>query len=147
MAVGGKRRLPGTLALIRGSIPQGNAKHRSTKKVEVAPLNAVPPSPLWLPNVYAIAEWERLAPIMVEHKLLTPANESALAMMCAAFGKIIEGMRDPKRDFALSSTLLTQYRLMVSEFGLTPASQMRAVPFGDEGKAPENPFAKNKRQA
>lgn len=101
-----------------------------------------PPAPDWMPNVHAVKEWNRLAPILHANKLLTEAGLSALAVLCALHGDIVDQWA---RRISPTGHLLAQYRSLVNDFGLTPVAQGRVRPSGEKEK--QNAFARNKRTA
>jgi phage terminase small subunit len=95
----------------------------------------VPAPPDWLLNKNAIDEWNRLAPILFNNKLLTEVGTSALGQLCAMHGVIV-GLW--KNGDCPTSALLSQYRVLSNDFGLTPSSQMRVTPISPKKN---NPFA------
>ena len=110
--------------------------------VELPLVAECPPAPDWMPNVHAVKEWNRLAPILHANKLLTEAGLSALAVLCALHGDIVDQWA---RRISPTGHLLAQYRSLVNDFGLTPVAQGRVRPSGEKGK--KNAFARNKRTA
>lgn len=106
--------------------------------VDLPAVSAVPDAPDWMPNAHAVYEWDRLAPILVANKLLTEAGTSALAMLCALHGKIVQLYTAGE---APTGNMMAQYRALVNDFGLTPVAQGKVKPAGKEADA--NPFARN----
>jgi hypothetical protein len=106
----------------------------------VADLN--PPAPDWLPNCHAVNEWTRLAPILAAVGLLTEGGLSALGVLCALHGKIVQLYAAGESP---TGHMLAQYRALVNDFGLTPVAQGR-VKSVDHGKAPSR-FANNGRKS
>src|SRR4051812_19442358 len=98
-----------------GNVPLDDTIHYPT-------LEYAPPPPDWLVNVHARQEWLRLTPILTKHKLLTEANLSALASLCAIHGIMVTHWA--ANSFPPSS-LIAQFRQLCSEFGITPMSQGR----------------------
>src|SRR5690606_25689481 len=85
------------------------------------PLTAeIPSAPDWLPNAHAVKEWERLAPILHAVGLLTNAGLSALGMLCALHGKLVQLWSAGESP---TGHMLAQYRALVNDFGLTPVAQ------------------------
>jgi len=109
--------------------------------VDLPLVNEVPLPPDWLPNVHAMKEWERLAPILVANKLLTQAGLSALGILCSLHGKIVQLFAAGETPHA---SLVAQQRGLMNDFGLTPASQGKVKPGAETD--PGNKFAKNGRR-
>lgn len=92
-------------------------------------MSEVPSAPDWLPNAHAVKEWERLAPILVANKLLTEAGTSALGMLCALHGKLVQLWAAGEAPVA---SMVAQYRNLINDFGLTPVAQGKVKPVGEE---------------
>jgi len=106
--------------------------------VDLPVLDAVPAAPDWMPNSHAIKEWDRLAGILTANKLLTEGGLSALGMLCALHGKIVQLYAAGE---APTASLAGTLRNMVNDFGLTPVAQGKVKPVGDSDKG--NKFAGN----
>ena len=131
-------RKPSSLKVIAGT----DRKDRATEPVVDLPLvGEIPPPPDWLPNNAALDEWNRLAPILHANKLLTEAGLSALAMLCALHGKIVQLYAAGEAPTASMSGTL---RNMQNDFGLTPVAQGKVSPTGEA--KPGNSFANNGRK-
>jgi phage terminase small subunit len=98
----------------------------------------VPPPPDWLPNAHAVKEFERLAPVLVNNKLLTQAGLMAFAHLCALHGKIVQLYAAGECP---TGHMLSQYRALINDFGLTPVAQGKVRASSDNQR--ENPFKKN----
>ncbi|MDQ0347865.1 phage terminase small subunit P27 family [Ancylobacter vacuolatus] len=101
--------------------------------------------PEWL-SPDARAEWERVAPILIEERrTLTMTDVATLANYCVAVGRAAEAERlitsegmiyhsktGPKKHpaVAISSDAQTQARLLAGELGLTPVSRSRPAARG-----------------
>lgn len=108
-------------------------------QIEDEPIVAIPPPPLWLNN-HGVAEWLRLAPILIERELLTEGSLSALAQLCALHGNIVQMYC---ANVVPNAAMLGTLRNMMNDFGLTPASQGKvkgATPSGEPTK-PANKFS------
>lgn len=110
--------------------------------VDLPPVSEVPPAPDWLPNAHAVKEWDRLAPILVANKLLTEAGTSALGMLCALHGKLVQLWAAGEAPVA---SMVAQYRNLINDFGLTPVSQGKVKPVGEEPAG--NKFAQRGKRA
>lgn len=128
-------RKPPALKSISGS------REPSSPALELPMLTAVPPAPDWLPNAHAVNEWNRLAAILVNNGLLTEAGMSALAVLCALFGKIQQLYTAGESP---TGHMIAQYRALANDFGLTPVAQGK-VRRADLSSA-DNRFAANGRR-
>jgi phage terminase small subunit len=106
--------------------------------VELPLIDDTPEAPDWLPNAHATKEWNRLAPLLAANKLLTEAGLSALGVLCALHGTLVQQFSAGMQP---TGHIVAQYRALVNDFGLTPVAQGKVKPSGDE--KPNNPFAKN----
>lgn len=104
-------------------------KHPPKKPLELIeePLKEIPLPPLWLSNIHATIEWERVARILIENKLLTESSLSSLGVLCSMYGKLIEVF---EHGGVPKAAELQQYRNLANDFGLTPMSQARLKPTG-----------------
>lgn len=135
----GPGKKPAGLKVVAGT----SRKDREVEAVALPVVDAVPAAPDWLPNAHAVKEWDRLAPILVANKLLTEAGTSALAHLCALHGKIVQLYAAGESPVA---TMVSQYRNLINDFGLTPVAQGKVKSVGE--KPESNPFARNgKRQS
>lgn len=96
--------------------------------------------PDWL-SADALAEWDRVAPILIEERrTLTVTDIASLVNYCVAVGQAAEASRiitregmtymsktGPKKHpaVAIRSDAMTQARLLAGELGLTPVSRSR----------------------
>lgn len=110
--------------------------------VDLPAISAVPMPPDWLPNAHAIKEWNRLAPILVANKLLTEAGLSAFGMLCALHGKLVQLWSAGEAPVA---SMVSQYRNLINDFGLTPVAQGKVKPVGETPAA--NKFSGNGKRA
>ncbi|HUG26218.1 hypothetical protein [Piscinibacter sp.] len=117
----------------------GSRRLRDKAMPAVLPtIEAVPAAPDWLPNAQALAEWQRLAPILVANRLLSEATLSVLGHACALHGRIVQAMAAGQQPKA---AVIGAYRALLNDFGLTPAFAAK-VSRGHEGKG-ANRFAGN----
>lgn len=139
--IGGGRR-PNILRELTGKPTQAVIPQQTS--IRVTPLRAVPKCPAWIKDALAIEQWDEIAPVMIEHKLLTKSNLPMLALMVATFGRIVEGYT-ARKNGSINTALLAQYRTLVNDFGLMPCSQLRIrLPEATEN---ENPFLHNRKAA
>lgn len=109
--------------------------------IELPTVSEAPEAPDWLPNAHAVKEWNRLAAILTANKLLTEGGLSALGMLCALHGKLVQLWAAGE---APTGHMMAQYRALINDFGLTPVAQGRVKPVGAEKE--ENKFSGNGRK-
>lgn len=132
-------RKPTTLKAISGTVQPCRALPKEAPTLPV--ISDVPEAPDWLPNAHAVKEWDRLAPILVANKLLTEAGLSALGMLCALHGKLVQLWAAGEAPVA---SMVSQYRNLINDFGLTPVSQGKVRSVGE--KPADNKFGRNGRR-
>jgi phage terminase small subunit len=130
---------PRALKVVSGTVQPSRDEKAS---VELPVVGEVPKAPDWLPNAHAVKEWERLAPILVANKLLTEAGTSALGMLCALHGKLVQLWAAGEAPVA---SMVAQYRNLINDFGLTPVAQGKVKPVGEDQGA--NKFANRGKRA
>lgn len=91
--------------------------------------------PDWLNGPEALAEWDRLTALLESSRVLTQADLTALAHLCNLHGACVKLYRAGMEPTAAQ---LTQLRLMLAEFGLTPASRSKAGTAAPKDQ--KNPF-------
>ena len=106
--------------------------------IDLPLVDGVPHAPDWLPNSHAMREFDRLAPILVANRLLTEAGLMALAHLCALHGKIVQLYAAGESP---TGHLISQYRNLINDFGLTPVAQGKVKAGGEAPKG--NKFANN----
>jgi P27 family predicted phage terminase small subunit len=157
----GRKPTPTHLKLIKG-----NPGRRPIRMDEFRPEARIPPCPRHLKGE-AKKEWLRVTKLLLQHCMVAEVDRGALAMLCTLWGRYVdaEEMIDKAKEaapasaglfvkspngfpiqspwLAVSNKAIEQYKAMCSEFGLTPAARVRAVPtttqpqlpgFGDEDK-------------
>lgn len=107
-------RKPTNLKIIDGS------RQPDIPAVDLPLVDYVPAAPDWLPNAHAIREWDRLAPILFNNKLLTEAGVTTLGILCSLFGKIVQLYAAGESP---TGHMIAQYRALANDFGLTPVAQ------------------------
>ena len=80
--------------------------------------------PNWLTNADAVAEWDRLYPLLEANRVLTTADVTMLAHLCRLHGSTV---RRTRAGMDVSSSSEAQLRAYYSEFGLTPSSRTRVL--------------------
>ncbi len=112
----------------------------------VTPLKALPPPPPLLKrSPRGTLEYNEVGPLLIEAGLLTRANLYLFVGGCRAIGQIVEAVEE---GLPMNQSLLTLYKNILGEFGLTPTSQIRRggpeAPPAEQGE-PANEFEANKR--
>lgn len=131
----GPGKKPASLKVVAGT----DRKDRATViAVDLPLITEVPAAPDWLPNAHAVKEWDRLAKILTANKLLTEGGLSALGMLCAMHGTIVQMYA---AGMAPTASMAGTLQSMINDFGLTPVAQGKVKPSGAEEKT--NKFAKN----
>ena len=133
----GPAKKPTTLKSIAGT--RQKCRDAPPPAVDLPLVTEVPSAPDWLPNSHAVKEWNRLAPILTANGLLTEGGISALAMLCAAHGKIVQLYSAGE---APTASMMSTLQSMINDFGLTPVAQGKVKPVGDQDKK-GNKFAGN----
>lgn len=104
--------------------------------VDLPSIDSLPPPPDWLVNAHAGTEYQRLGPLLVNNGLLTEAGLMTFVHYCNIHGQLVRlwaaGMEP-------TGHLLSQYRGLANDFGLTPVAQGKVKPSGEKPKA--NAFA------
>lgn len=93
------------------------------------PQSIEPPDDLIGPD--AVKMWEKYTRVLSASRVLSDADLEMLLHLCNLHASILKKWRagvDP------TASMLTQLRLMASEFGLTPASRSKANELGEGGK-------------
>ena len=111
-------------------------------------VNLLPEPPDWM-GEYGRKEWERVGPVLIEHRLLTDADLIAFAAYCANVDLMIESMLDIQKNghtilgargevrnpaLAAFAQAVTALRGLATEFGMTPSSRARMRLPGDDGE-------------
>ncbi|MCR8961156.1 P27 family phage terminase small subunit [Variovorax sp. S2] len=130
---------PRALKVVSGTVQPSRDDKLS---VELPPVVDVPEPPEWLPNAHAVKEWKRLAPILVANKLLTDVGLSPLGNLCALHGKMVQLWAAGEAPVA---SMVAQYRNLINDFGMTPVSQGKVKPVGEEPAG--NKFAQRGKRA
>jgi phage terminase small subunit len=126
---------PTTLKSIAGT---GRPDRDAPSTVSMPAISQAPKAPDWLPNSHAVKEWNRLTAILTANKLLTEASLSALGMLCALHGKIVQLYAAGE---APTASMAGTLRNMENDFGLTPVAQGKVKQVGETDKG--NKFANN----
>lgn len=128
------KRKPPQIKVLTGS------REPNRPQVDLPLVDSIPTAPDWLDET-AAHEFNRLARILHNNRLLTEASLSPLAVLALIYGRIVVLCRAGETPHA---SLIAQYRAFVGDFGITPAAASRVTPGREPAK--ENPFSKNGRK-
>lgn len=133
----GKRPLPTQLKLIQGTL-----QNCRTNKNEPMPPVTVPKRPKHLSKA-AAAEWNRMAPVLVDMGLLSGLDSACLAGYCELYARWQKAEQEiqtggevvatPNGSLQVSPWVSIAHRSMVemrkflAEFGLSPASRSKVT--------------------
>lgn len=121
----------GNVSQLRGTQRADRPSQDTSISINESALTEVPLAPLWLPNSHATNEWYRLAPVLIEMKLLTSGTLSSFAQLCALHGKIVQLYSAGESPGA---SMLGTLRNLHNDFGLSPVAQGKVKA---EGAVPE----------
>lgn len=132
------------------NVLRGNPSHRPVNKLEPQLEIQAPECPGHIQNdVVAKAEWDRVVPILLRMRVLTVADQQALAMLCMIHSQMLKAaddlrkygsitkrvryLRDKKRELVLEPNpafdQIAKCEKMLqrgwANFGLTPAGRVR----------------------
>ena len=133
----------GNVSFLRGTNRPDRQVGDTTYLVDTALLTETPFPPTWLPNQWAVKEWMRLAPILIEMKLLTEASLSPLAQLCALHGKITQLYQAGE---APGASMLGCLRNMQNDFGLSPVAQGKVKTEAPKPEEKANSFSSRGRK-
>jgi P27 family predicted phage terminase small subunit len=144
MAVRGAKPLPTNVKELHGTL----RKHR-TNKHEPKSKPGIPGCPKEL-SPKANVEWKRMSKQLFKMGLLTTIDRAALSLYCEAYARWIDAIQQIQKHgvvlkspngfpiqspyLAIANKAADQVRLLVAEFGMSPASRTRvkAEPMEDE---------------
>ena len=124
-----RKKLPTQLKIVKGT----NRKDR-TNPAEPKPESKLPSCPAWI-HPEGKKEWGRLVDEMMKTGVVTGFDYIGLATLCNMWGEYVEGAQTGE---PVSVAHITQMRLYLVEFGMTPSSRSK-VHAGD-GKKEFNPW-------
>lgn len=126
-----RKRTPRALKVVKGTL----RKHRDHPEPNLAPFTDREP-PEWLNGCDAIDAWRHLVAILEPAGVLTAGDHTALAHAAQVHGAAVARWR---QGIEPTAAMLVQLRLLLVEFGLTPASRGRVR--ARAGTVSPNPFA------
>lgn len=155
MSTRGRKPKPAALHLLNGNPSKSSLDKRFEKETDASKIRIeeAPLAPEWLDPI-ARAEWRRVAELLMEIKILTEADLSALEMYCKSYsrwknaeheldeaGSTVMSMETKNGGTYLQQmpqvSIAQKYQTIcknwMSEFGLTPSARARGVKQEKEG--------------
>ena len=157
---GGRPRKPTGLHIVHGTFRKDRANQDEPKPELISEVPR-PPSHL---NAAAKRKWKELAPVLVNSKLLSVLDLTALEMLCDSYGVFREAHdaifhpvhpRTGKRfrrtlgqylagqnsqttpELSAMNKARDAYKAFMTEFGLSPATRTKVSPLSDTGQNSE----------
>jgi len=145
MATAGRKPKPTQMHILNGNPSKLKLEERISNEVKMKEyaLGEFPPAPEWLDDI-AKEEWNRVAPMLANCKLLTEADTKALEAYCKCWSRYIEAEKQmdelgstifqPSQkskyiqqlpQIAIAQKYLKLCKDFMAEFGLTPSSRGR----------------------
>ena len=134
MATRGRKPTPDALKKLKGyAVP---AKLRG-EGFHVKKLATMPKPPSFL-DCTAVDEWNRICGVLIPLGILTEADTTILAHLCALHSRVVQASSE---GIQIPASALAQLRQYYSEFGLTPVSRGRLR--HGQSDLETNPFSAN----
>ena len=100
---------------------QGTQRKDRTNTKEPAIKSRLPKCPAWI-NAEGKKEWSRLLKDLNKHGIATGFDFIGLATLCQMWGEYVEGSKNGE---PVGAAHITQMRLLLVEFGMTPSSRSK----------------------
>jgi len=128
MAKRGRKPIDPQLKVVRGTFRKDR---HNPDAPEFETLTGPVEPPAWMTSGEATEEWKRLVSLLESQGVLTEADLTMLAVLCHQYGEYVANVREGK---AIPGAVLSQIRMLYSEFGLTPAARRNIkAPGGPSG--------------
>ncbi len=144
--VRGRTPLPDALKEARGTLKKSRV-NQSQARFDVPKTTPKPPATL---NLYGKRLWKEMLPKLVETGLYTEGDHQALELLCMAYGDLIQARKDLKEsgtivitdkgtvyqhpNVGIANQAWNRVKLMLGQFGLTPAERTRVKARSPEEK-------------
>ena len=154
--VRGRTPLPDALKEARGTLKKSRV-NQSQARFDVPKTTPKPPATL---NLYGKRLWKEMLPKLVETGLYTEGDHQAFELLCMAYGDLIQARKDLKEsgtivitdkgtvyqhpNVGIANQAWNRVKLMLGQFGLTPAERTRVKarsPEEKRGRLAESLFA------
>lgn len=151
--MGGRPRKPTEIKRLGGTLQPSR-----TNKLEPVPEVALPMVPTWL-SEKARQYWDMIGHVLLNMRVVSVADGPALSMLCDVLAEWAEAreyvllngstystytkqgdeMRRPNPEVAMASDAWRRAMVMLTQFGLTPASRSKVSALGGDER--KDPFA------
>jgi P27 family predicted phage terminase small subunit len=144
--VRGRTPLPDALKEARGTLKKSRV-NQSQARFDVPKTTPKPPATL---NLYGKRLWKEMLPKLVETGLYTEGDHQAFELLCMAYGDLIQARKDLKEsgtivitdkgtvyqhpNVGIANQAWNRVKLMLGQFGLTPAERTRVKARSPEEK-------------
>lgn len=129
------RRKPDRLKILEGTDRPGRMHPEPEFPVVESPAEIDPPD--WLTGPEAVKEWRHVTELLIPVRVFTEGDITALGHLCNLHAECVALYRLSKSP---TGAQLTQLRLYLTEFGLTPASRSRAGTVASGMRSPFSEF-------
>lgn len=146
VGVRGRTPLPDALKEAQGTLKKSRVNHAQARFD--APEE--PPKPPTTLNLYGKRLWKEMLPKLVETGLYTEGDHQAFELLCMAYGDLIQARKDLKEsgtivvtekgtvyqhpNVGIANQAWNRVKLMLGQFGLTPAERTRVKARSPEEK-------------
>lgn len=144
--VRGRTPLPDALKEAQGTLKKSRV-NQSQARFDVPKTTPKPPATL---NLYGKRLWKEMLPKLVETGLYTEGDHQAFELLCMAYGDLIQARKDLKEsgtivitdkgtvyqhpNVGIANQAWNRVKLMLGQFGLTPAERTRVKARSPEEK-------------
>lgn len=146
VGVRGRTPLPDALKEAQGTLKKSRVNHAQARFD--APEE--PPKPPTTLNLYGKRLWKEMLPKLVETGLYTEGDHQAFELLCMAYGDLVQARKDLKEsgtivvtekgtvyqhpNVGIANQAWNRCKLMLGQFGLTPAERTRVKARSPEEK-------------
>jgi len=136
-AMRGRTPLPDALKEAQGTLKKSRV-NQAQAKFDVTDDNPKPPVTL---NLYGKRLWKEMLPKLIEAGLYTDGDHQAFELLCMAYGDLLQARKDLKEsgtvvvtekgtvyqhpNVGIANQAWNRCKLMLGQFGLTPAERTR----------------------
>lgn len=137
VGVRGRTPLPDALKHAQGTLKKSRVNHAQAR-FDVPKIDLKPPMTL---NTYGKRLWKEMLPKLIETGLFSDGDYQAFELLCMAYGDLIQARKDLKQsgtvviteqgtvyqhpNVGIANQAWNRVKLMLGQFGLTPAERSR----------------------
>lgn len=125
-----RKALPTQLKIVKGT-----AQKCRINTAEPKPTSKLPACPTWV-STEGKKEWKRLSKELIKTGVVTGFDFIGLATLCNMWGEYVDGATGAADPVSVAH--ITQMRLYLVEFGMTPSSRSKV--HAGEGDKPKDPW-------